>query len=109
MLSLTPETSIMREMLGNEVTFACVMEADAKRERIHALEDANAKLHTSWHTMREQLLAHHIPPEKLRAALTSAGLKTTPQELGWDETTWQTLARIARFTRGRLTFLELKV
>ncbi len=108
LLPMIPDASTMRTMLGDEIAFSCVMDYDMKRERITLAQDIETKLHTSWKDISAQLLTHHLPPQTLQQVFTSVGLRTTPEELGWDSTILEKLIPITRFTRDRFTFLDIE-
>lgn len=45
--------------------------------------------------------------QKIEAQLKSIGAATTAKAIGWDETIYQNAQKFARYTRDRLTFLDL--
>ncbi len=48
-----------------------------------------------------------LPPSRLQSILEAAQCPTTPEKLGWDVESYNTVVGVARFLRERFTFLDL--
>ncbi len=69
----------------------------------------NAKLAKDWPSIREHIGKTILPSAQLEAALQAAGCPTQPHAISWPEADYKSAIALARFTRNRFTFLDLRL
>lgn len=104
-------TSVTREQLvaryGAVNGEACWIELAAKRLDEAATAAANARLASSWDSLRARIAAVTVPAARLRSLLQSATVPVDPSELGWSQALLDDAIGHAREIRNRYTFLDL--
>lgn len=77
-----------------------------KQELINAsLQDIPT---AKWDDAREKIEAVGISPGRIENILKQSGSCLIPESLGWNREAFKTACDVARFTRGRFTFLDLE-
>lgn len=71
------------------------------------IDELNDVLQHHWHDIRAKLQSHFIGSQALESSLQSAGLKTTPKEMGWNEAMYEAATALAPLTRDRFTVLDM--
>jgi glycerol-1-phosphate dehydrogenase [NAD(P)+] len=71
------------------------------------IESYNAKLTEKWPKIAEQISRNHLRASQLRKTLETAGCPTSPEAIDWENSAYQRAMKLARFTRDRMTFLDL--
>jgi glycerol-1-phosphate dehydrogenase [NAD(P)+] len=69
-------------------------------------DELNARLATSWDTMRARIRRVTPGTNKLRQLLAGAGAPAEPSDLGWSPDLFAAAIRYARGIRNRYTFLD---
>lgn len=85
--------------------------AQAAREARAAFAGKEALVHKAsapnWRDVRTAIRAIHTTRASIEQALVRAGGATKPSDLGWPEEAFNTACALARYTRERVTFLDL--
>lgn len=61
-----------------------------------------------WYAMRDAIMAVTISRQRLQEVLAAAGAPVTPEALGWPREAYQKAVGHARYSRERVTFLDLR-
>jgi glycerol-1-phosphate dehydrogenase [NAD(P)+] len=92
---------------GDEIGRMCYAEAKKKSFDDESATIFNSKLQRIWPELREELKAHMMDPDEMRAILKSAGGPTTATELGLSVPLWRKAMKHARDVRNRWSFLDM--
>jgi glycerol-1-phosphate dehydrogenase [NAD(P)+] len=104
---VAPDKQAMQRLWGEALT-AQFLAAYAKKnlnpERIATL---NSRLQQQWPSMAAQIRPLHVSADHLEALYRRFSLPTTSADLGWEAGIYAEILPLTRFTRERLTFLDL--
>ncbi len=101
------DEAAVRAHFGPELGAACWRELAPKLLDRAGTEARTARLAAIWDSLRAQVAAIAIDPDRLTAILVAAGAPTTPGALGWAPALLADGLRWARALRDRYTFLDL--
>lgn len=92
---------------GAQTGAACWQAFEAKRLDPEAAEALDARLERIWPELQAQLAAITLPPERLLAILSSAGVPVSYEDIGLTRDAFRDAVLHAREIRDRYTFLDL--
>lgn len=75
------------------------LQKQAQMEKLHLTQ-------AGWQKIQARLKAVHVPPERLKQALSAAGAPTAAEQIGWSKEMLHEAFRYAHLIRNRLTALD---
>jgi glycerol-1-phosphate dehydrogenase [NAD(P)+] len=92
---------------GAEIGANCRRQWQAKALDAAGAAEVNRRLRADWEGLRDRLLAHSLPAERLAATLRSCGAPARAQDLGLPPSFYRGAVRHAREIRDRWSILDL--
>ncbi len=80
-----------------------------KLPNIDMVNELNNIIRCNWHDIAHQIKQIIIPAKKLASAFACHAIDTSPEHIGWQQKQLEKAMHLARFSRNRFTFLDLKL
>ncbi|MBK1696405.1 sn-glycerol-1-phosphate dehydrogenase [Rhodovibrio salinarum] len=101
------DAEALTQRYGAEISASCLEQWRSKALDAEGAQEVNRRLRADWDALRERLLAHSLPGERLEATLRSCGAPVRGTELGLEPDFYERAIRHAREIRDRWSILDL--